>query len=110
MSTQISIYGIATGGMCQLFPRIANYCHDMGPSSMAATLEHVSHSRPDILEEYTDEPVIGLRQYQVLVVPALIQHVKDNSLLWKTRSVSFECGLELMEKKQDLTWWFHVNS
>ncbi len=110
MSTEVSISGIATGGVCQLFPRIADYCSDMGLSNMADTLEYVARDRPDILEEYIDEPIAGLRQYQVFVVPALIQHVKDNSLIWDARGLNFESGLKLMEKKQDLTWWFHVSS
>ncbi len=110
MSTQVSIYGLETGGMLQFFPRIADYCHDMGFSNMADTLEYVSRDRPDILEEHIDDPRAGLRQYQVLVVPALIQHVRENHLLWSQYTVGFKCGLELMEKKQDLAWWFHVCS
>ena len=110
MSTEVSLYGLASGGMIQLFPRIAAAQPNMGLGGLANTLDYLARHWPGLLEEYTDDPTPGLRQYQVLDVGAFIEHTRENKEEWDSVGLGFSACLERMQQKPDLAWWFHCYS
>ncbi len=108
MSTEVKLYGLVSGGMLQFFPRISDYEPEMGLRGLGETLEYVTRDRSDLLEEYTDDPRDGLRQYMVLNTEGLLDHIETHPYIWDSLGYGFKAGVRLMREKPELRWWFHV--
>ncbi len=108
MSTEISLFGLVSETMFQNEVRVADFQHEMGFSGLCDTLDYVAGNQAGLLQEHQTE-VAGFRQFLVLDQSGLRNHIKAHPEIWDSVGMGFEAGIDLMTKRPDLIWWFHLN-